>query len=327
VSGDKTQPRLAVILGRADEMRAVVYVRLLDGDVPQEGSLRGPRCRQAATLPTTARLRRLPPLPGATERPTCEAVLVEPGFWSPELPNRYQLELSLADAAGNVASTSRLVGICRLGNRDGAFRLDGRRYVPRFVRVDETSRLDATAAAAVVATAREAAAAVWGGVPSAAVCEAADAEGVMLGAELPTGLDQQAAADVVAELAVHPSVGFVVLDATHLSSVAAWRGVRGTMQVGLRVDGSLPAAHTGAEAAGLEGLDFLAVSVPAAGSLHESWRQPPPLPVVVCSPLPPVAADVTIVERRRECDRLQADIAAWLAANGRPAWEPAAYAV
>lgn len=324
-------PRLAVLLGRADDMRAVVYVRVglqADGasaDVKHlSGTLRGPRCRHASTLATTATLRMLPPLEGGPSGPaTCEAVLVEPGFWSPELPNQYQLDLALTDVDGQMSQRSHLIGVCRLGHRDGGFRLDGRRYVPRVV------ALPSEAVASPIPSlgeARAASVAVWAGLPSTEVCEAADAEGVMLVVDLPETMAADEATREVARLALHPSVGFLVVGEGLLPAVPGWRGFRGTTQVGLRGDGQVPPPGH-ADTAMPRGVDFLVATLPPDALPHTAWRARPELPVVVRRLLPTDMAGLTMREQRRGCDQLQAEMAGWLAADGTPAWEPAGYAV
>ncbi|MBL6713116.1 MAG: hypothetical protein ISQ07_07000 [Pirellulales bacterium] len=336
-------PRLTVLLGRADDMRAVVYVKLLDapGDAKElTGSLRGPRCLHASTLPTTARLRMLPPVAGTAQGAACEAVLVEPGFWSPELPNRYQLELSGCTQAGVRWSGSRLIGICRFGHFDGAFRLDGRRYVLRAVEIRSMELLqDHAAALTAVRAARAASAGLWGSMPPPALCDAADAEGVMLAAELPAALQGAAAADEVCRLAVHPSVGFLVVDREHAAAVADWRGVCGTMQLGLRVDGQQPPPSGAAEPALPAGIDCLVMELSPGELPHEAWRKAHGLPVIVRRPLSEVDSATTgpqgaeadsgssVLTQRQGCDLLQAAMASWLAAGGTPAWEPAGYVV
>lgn len=322
---------LAVLLGRADDMRAVVYVRLLrqvpgtHADLTRiSGTLRGPRCRHASTLATTATLRLLPPLEDGQAGPlTCEAVLVEPGFWSPELPNRYQLDLDLAGANGASRHVSQFVGVCRLGHRDGGFRLDGRRYVPRVVRLPAGTVVSPLP---TLEEARATSAAVWAGLPTREVCEAADAEGVMLLVDIPETMTADDATREVARLSVHPSVGFLVVGDGLLPAIASWRGVLGTTQVGLRVDGQCP--PSGKSAASLpQGVDFLVATLPAGGLPHEGWHARPECPVIVRRPLPADAPGLTMREQRRGCDQLQAETAGWLAADGTPAWEPAGYAV
>lgn len=324
-------PQLAVLLGRADDMRAVVYVRLLPqapgfpaGLTHVSGTLRGPRCRHASTLATTATLRMLPPLEGGQAGPpTCEAVLVEPGFWSPELPNQYQLDLDVDGAHVAGSHVSQLVGVCRLGHRDGGFRLDGRRYVPRVVALPAEAVSQPQPA---IEEARAASVAVWAGLPSTEACEVADAEGVMLVVDLPETMTADEATREVARLAVHPSVGFLVVGEGLLPAIAGWRGFRGTTQVGLRADGQRP-PPVHADAAMPQGVDFLVATLPADALPHTAWRARPRLPVMVRRPLPADASRQTMREQRRGCDQLQAEMAGWLAADGTPAWEPAGYAV
>lgn len=338
--GDEV-PQLAVLLGRADDMRAVVYVRVLDlpacwGDELSdhmswlvEGTLRGPRCALATTLPTTARCRGLPPYTGEAREdltPTVEAILVEPGYWSPELPNRYQLDLHLKAHGGRELRWSQLVGVRRLGHRDGAFRLDGRRYVPRAVGWPHELHAGDPAALAVLGKARACAAALWADLPASTCCEAADRDGVMLVAQLPEHLGDAEATRAAARLAAHPAVGFLVLGPQHLPLLPLWRRFRGTLQVGLAVDGQLPPPWQGDGRASLEGLDFLVAHL-ASTLPHDGWRSSPPLPVLIRRPLAGADRSLAFEGARNCCDTLQADMAAWLAADTGPAWEPAGYAV
>ena len=352
MSEDVTEPfRIAVVLGRADDMRAVVYVRLIEappatagGRWHLRGSLSGPRCQHASTLPTTAHFRMLPAASAGVNVPTTEAILVEPGFWSPELPNRYQLELTITDEAGGCWQHSQLVGVRRLGHREGAFRLEGRRYVPRAVAplawaaAEGEGGLSAAAAGNCIRAAREASVAVWGRQPPQAVCAAADAEGVMLVAELPRHLKPAEASDEVQRLAVHPSVGFLVVGPEHLGSLGDWRWFRGTMQIGCRVDGRRSPPGVDAEPPLPALLDFVVLDLPPETLPAESWRASPSLPVLACQH---AVCDDAVVEgqgqadgdqqslriQRRGCDALQAALASWLANGGQPAWEPAGYAV
>lgn len=332
--------RLAVLLGRADDMRAVVYVRVLDGlpasadsQPPRAiaaltGSLRGPRCSLATTLATTARLRELPPSGVAGDTlPTGEAVLVEPGYWSPELPNLYQLDLQITDRDGQPQAQTRAVGVRRLGHRDGAFRLEARRYVPRAVAWPCETHEEASAVSAALSEARASAAALWAGLPSAERCQAADAHGVMLVAELPAELSGEHATPDVARLALHPSVGFLVVGESHLPAIPQWRCFRGTMQVGLQLDARRPPPTPDLGTAPFTGIDFLVATLPEGAWPHESWRSRPLLPVMIRRPLSGGEHPRTITTARSRCDQLQADMAGWLAQHEAPAWEPAGYSV
>lgn len=333
-------PRIAVLLGRADDMRAVVYVRVLEGllgssDRPAlrphaalTGSLRGPRCSLATTLATTARVRELAPAEVTGDTlPTGEAVLVEPGYWSPELPNLYQLELQITDRDGQAQTQKQAVGFRRLGHRDSAFRLDGRRYVPRAVDWPCEVHLEPAAANEGLLEARASAAALWAELPSAERCQAADAQGVMLIAELPERLSGEHATPQVARLASHPSVGFLVVGEPHLPLIPRWRRFRGTMQVGLQVDARRPPPTPDLGTSLLGGIDFLMAMLPEGAWPHEGWRSRPLLPVMIRRPLSGGEDPRTITLARSRCDQLQADMAGWLAQRGAPVWEPAGYAV
>ena len=82
------------ILGRADEMRAEVHVRQpgLADDARLTGTLTGPLCATATTLPTTVRLAAAGWAGGV---PAARAILTEPSYWTPELPNLYRLDLEV----------------------------------------------------------------------------------------------------------------------------------------------------------------------------------------------------------------------------------------
>lgn len=323
---------MGVLLGRADDMRAVAYLRLLElppslsGSAAQlqlSGTLRGPQCRHASTLPVTAKLTPLAACgEGLGSLPLAEAVLVEPGFWSPELPHRYRLDVQLGSADRERYAWSQMVGLRRLGHCEGSFRLDQRRYVPRAVTVGAPSKRPSShECLALVKEARQASAAVWSSMPDETLCEAADAEGVMLVAVVDPTVDARAAADAVMRLAIHPSVGFLVIGSEHVAHVASWRSFRGTLQVGLASDGQAgpPACP--------EGIDFLVAELEPGQLPHEGWRDASGRPVVVRRPWSETAPAALIQQQRRACDRLQADLAAWLAERGTPAWEPAGYGV
>jgi hypothetical protein len=324
--------QLGVVLGRADEMRAVAYLRLLSlpralagtgAGVRLAGTLRGPQCRHASTLPVTAELTSLPlPDEGLVPLPVGEAVLVEPGFWSPELPHRYRCAVQLSGADGERRAWSQMIGLRRLGHRGGSFLLDQRRYVPRCVTMPlPQDRLSEDEALALIRTARRASSAIWVLMPDERLCEAADTEGVMLMASLDPAQDRVAATKTAVRLAVHPSVGFLVVGPEHAAHVPSWRPFRGTLQIGLPADG-----HA-APPTPPEGIDFFMVELEADQLPHEGWRLPTGLPVVVRRCTARTVSDASIEQQRRGCDRLQADLAGWLAQGGTPGWEPAGYGV
>lgn len=301
-------PRIEAVLGRADDMRAEVYVRLVDaaGEIQTalRGRLSGPRCSLATTLPTSLRLEDLGGAP-----PVARGILTEPSYWTPEMPNLYRLEAEAIESGAAIARVDRLIGLRRLGIRGRSLWLDGRRWVPRGVALPaadfDAAKLRAAAVAAVIAELPE------------AVCAEADSTGVALVAVIdPSALADRIAARI-AEWARHPSVMLAVLPRDRGAEAAALGAMKGTMLVGLVVDGTAPPEPVPA------GVDCLIVQLPAGALPHAAWLDhAPSAPLVACRPFGP-AAEVS----RAGCDRLQADLAAWgIAASGSPhAWDWAGY--
>ena len=127
-------PEIFVTLGSCDDMRAEVYVRPA-GHVPLgstiAGSLTGPRRGRDTTLPATSRL--MPLSDPAATGPASRAILTEPAFWTPDLPNLDRVEARLEPQGGDSWTTDAWIGLRRLGIRGRSFWLDGRRWVPRVV--------------------------------------------------------------------------------------------------------------------------------------------------------------------------------------------------
>lgn len=311
-------PGITVTLGPCDDMRAEVFFRIAGsaadaaGGRPRlAGTLVGPECRQATTLPVTARLVDLGPPPGdpGSASLVARAVLTEPAFWTPDLPNLYRLEARVERGDAVVGAITIRIGLRRLGTRGRSFRLDGRRWVPRGVRIDATDfDVDAfrhAAATAVVVN------------PDDPLCGRADAAGVAVIAVLDAA-SVETAAERIAGWAMHPAVLMALLpvgtSAAEAAAVAAAvRGSKGTLQLGWMVDGAGPPPGVPA------GVDWLAVAVGREGLPHAAWRDAAPLlPLVACGG----------VGGRAGCDVLQARLAAWMLARvERPAWDWAGYVV
>lgn len=301
-------PRIEAVLGRADDMRAEVYARLVAADSggrpTLRGRLSGPRCTLSTTLPTSLRLEDL----GGTP-PVARGILTEPSYWTPELPNLYRLEAEADDAGAIIARVDRLIGLRRLGVRGRSLWLDGRRWVPRGLAL-AAADFDAGAlrTAAVTAVIDE---------PAEAVCAEADSRGVAVVAVIdPSASADESAARIVA-WAQHPSIMLAVLPRDRGADAAALGAMKGTLLVGLAVEGTAPPQPVPA------GIDCLVVQLPAGALPHEAWRESaPPVPLVACRPGGPVS-EIS----RAGCDRLQADLAAWgtSASRGALPWDWAGY--
>lgn len=324
------------ILGRADDMRAEVWLRgspgavaVSTGDVAivASGTLTGPECSTAATLPTTVRLVDQGAVDG--QPPLARGVCTEPGFWSPEVPNLYRAEMTLRRGDAVIAVGRRTIGLRRLGVRGRSIWLDGRRFVPRGVPVPADRAglggLRQRSAAAVVEV-------PWTADPDAKdVAEElesmlADADRIGVAVVIRCtmsagdGGDGALLRERLEAWSVHPSAILVIVPANRAdAAVAAGRG-RGTTLLGLEVEGlEPPPALPGG------GFDVAVMRLAVGRVPHEGWRAVPPWPVVAASGgLDPCPPD----EARGMCDRLQAGLAAWAVTGGggRP-WDWAGYLV
>jgi len=334
VTAAAAAPRLEIVAGRADDIRAeiAVVVTLPEAAAARpavSGTFVGPSRGRETTLPTTVTLApvaaALPPHAAAAK-----AVFTEPAYWSPALPNLYRLRLRVDGTGGEPAVIDRLVGLRRLGVRGRSLWLEGRRWVPRGAAVAD----DAFAAA----TFRRQAATAEIIEPSPDTCSQADAAGVAILARLAGGADAAAAAERVAGWALHPSVVLVALPRTLAAGevaavAAAVRRARGTTLLAVEVDGTLPppaaagplhAVWGDPGAAGRGGLaDCVILDLPADGPPHEGWRSWPfTIPLIARRAVTGAAAavgaggDDVVADLRRECDRLQGALAAWGVAGG-----------
>jgi hypothetical protein len=326
---------LAILAGRADDMRAEIMVRISDcgagdGGRPHlTGALVGPQRGRDMTLPTTVKLVDVTADHAAAAdagQALARAVFTEPAYWTPELPNLYRLQAEVQHGDQTVAVIDRMVGLRRLGVRGRSLWLEGRRWVPRGVTSPPTgfdpTSLRSLSAAAVIDD------------PTDAICEAADQAGVAIIAVLRGAddkpFDSETAAMRIAAWALHPSVVLAVLPRAippkeTAAIVAAMRLLKGTMLVGLEVDGTQPPDAVPAAVVG--GVDCIIVDLPCDGLPHDGWRFGSPWgtdkPLVAQRA---VAAGNT-AEHRQECDRLKAALAAWGLAEGATQlpWDWAGY--
>lgn len=319
---------VAVSLGPCDDLRAHVYVRAVydrtahaspaDDPAPPfriEGTIQGPECRHATTLPTSARLVDLGG-GGSAGALVGRITLTEPSFWTPQLPSLYRLDVRLIAGSLEVARSSRRVGLRRLGVRGRSFWLDGHRWVPRAVGLSDGG--------AHLAALRGNGASAFVVAPTDAILTATDAEGVAVVARLPDApTNVTEATMLLMHWSQHPSVTIAVVprgwpEAAVTTLASSTRRARGTMLLARAVAGGEPPASAC-------GCDALVVDLAPAAVPHDSWRGVPDVPLVACR----MTADGDVVSRRGACDRLQADLAAWGIAAGvdRLAWDWGGYAI
>jgi len=299
---DADRPPPAVVLGPCDDMRAEVFLRAPRPDTAPgarlAGTLGGPTCRHATTLPATARLVDLPAAGGSEL--VARAVLTEPAFWTPELPNLYRLDWQLLVGSSVRDAGTHTVGLRRSGVRGRSLWLEGRRWVPRGVRWSALpADLAATRAAGIAGLVAD---------PAADDTVRADVEGVALVALAADAGGRPLAADAacrrIHSWATRASVVLAVLPvglpADAVADVAATvRRTKGTMLLAATADGATePSPFVP------PGIDLLVVELAAGATPHAGWRAAPKLPLVAWRHDEPEAG-------RRACDRLQADLAAW----------------
>jgi len=303
------EPGIFVTLGSCDDMRAEVYVRPA-GHVPLgstiAGSLTGPRRGRDTTLPATSRL--MPLSDTAATGPASRAILTEPAFWTPDLPNLYRVEARLEPQGGDAWTADAWIGLRRLGIRGRSFWLDGRRWVPRVV-----------VGSGDLAAAKDAEVGLATESPADDLFARADEIGVAVVSLLDAAMLTAAR---IAAIACHPSAMLAVLAADVVDDlanrVAAVRSVKGTLLLGMAVDGSRPPPAVA------EGADFLVLTLPAHGLPHDGWRSLPLRPLVAWR----TTGHVTVAGGRAACAALQRDLALWGLARGDALpWDWAGYLV
>ena len=336
VAGDREddvrKTDLEIVLGRCDSLRGEIFFRVglppgvRGGEVTISGTLTGPECRRATTLPVTAKLTAVPG-GGASlhegrvvrESLVARTILTEPSFWSPESPSLYRLEARLASAGHEIMHWQRMLGLRRLGIRGRSLWLDGRRHVPRGI-VGNLARIAAAAF-------QEASLAAVACDPSEALLAKADADGVALIAMLADAagkpLDATSATDKLVAWAWHAAVLVAVIplearDDTAVVIANAARSRKSTLLVAREVDGTQPPP------AATDGFYLLVVRLPPESVPHPVWRdRSPSLPLVARRPVDTLFEEPS----RRSCDTLQADLAIWGTAGheGGLSWDWAGY--
>jgi hypothetical protein len=310
--------------GFGAEMLFIVEGLPSSAGIGLSGSLRGPDCSRATTLPVTT-----PLLPVASPRGiAARAILTEPAPWTPELPNRYRLEARLegGDAACEAwrQPFGGWIALRRLGRRGRSFRLDGRRFVlrggPAVTIADAATSfglarerhhavlIDAEDPSFAV-HARSDGAEQGGGGPLEELLDAADREGVFVVVHFCAGRSES----VAIRTALHPSAAFVIArDREAADTFAPLRTPSGPL-LGLAVDGGSPPPSDSGPA------DFLVVRLPSGGLPDGAWlASPPPLPLVACR------ADGG---GSTACDALQATLARWAVDGAGPVlpWDWSGY--
>jgi hypothetical protein len=189
---------LELFFGDASDAHARVYAQFKTADrdgLTLAGRLRGPTCAYAHTLQTTLHLADRGPGPSLL----AEAYVLEPSFWTPDLPHLYRAEVELSRGGEVIARAERPFGLRPLGVIGRKLMFEARRWVLRGVLANEAATSD-------LETWRASSAAIVIPNPSDALCDEASRLGVLLVAEL-TAAD----ATEIQRLGRWPAVGIIVL--------------------------------------------------------------------------------------------------------------------
>jgi hypothetical protein len=275
--------RLELFFGASSDAISRVYARLEGvesaGDFQLAGTLTGPSCADAETLPATSRFVDR----GPGESLLAEALVPEPCFWTPQTPHLYRADVQLQDSGGVVAQEKRMFGIRPLGAAGRKLIYAGKNWVLRGIAADELPKTD-------LAAWHNAETAMCVRNPDDALCEAASRVGVLVIADLEAAETRE-----IRRLSRWPAVGFIVLPN---DAKPERRGLGHNVVLTQRFAAAQPISP--ASWAGAAMLEFAATDE-LPGGLPDC-----PIPLIVArrsGELPSIAAG------RTACDRLQRDLA------------------
>jgi hypothetical protein len=281
--------KLEVFYGDTNESRSSVYARLsVDGDasgLSLAGRITGPTCLYSRTLTSTIPLRDSGPGPTLL----AEAVVPDPCFWSPELPSLYEVFVELRRDGQVIETATRQLGIRMFGRRGRNLFFNGRRWVCRGVKqrpqlMDDLSEWRETSTVMI----RE--------QPDEALCAETSRQGVFLVPILGGGQDQLLYE--LRQVARWASVAMVmiradrVIDADELLSAAL------NVTLGQLI---LPREPLSLEPWANAVMSFANKPECFANQFADCH-----LPVLACGRYDELT---TLSAARRDCDRLQADLA------------------
>ena len=285
------QDQFSFRMGHAVDAEALLYFQpQLSAEVMGiSGSIRGPHCQFARTLQAEVPLQQL----DITDNLPClgQVLIPDPCYWSPKLPFQYDLQLCWKDQSGEEFEGKATLGLRRWACEDSDWKLEQSRIVLRGGRVAEPNLK-------TLEEAREAEAALIVEMVGAELLQAASSLGVPLivngGA---AGLNLEA---TVRRLSWSSAVLAILIDLKQHPLPMDWIGRPSQPFVGGVID-----AKTDLESTRLEGIDFLAVRI-RPGERPPEWMHKSNKPVVA---IREEVSDGSLVDARRECDRLQAELA------------------
>ncbi len=271
------------------ELRLVLWPRRGTTITSITGTACGPFCEFSKTLTADFRFQKVSR--AGVEAGAVEVLVLDPCYWTPELPFLYEFHLSLKMVDGTERSVLATTGVVRLHCEADNLRMNLKRVVLRGTRCSAPTK-------AILQQAREHETALIVDYPEAWVCELASRIGVPLVVDL-REIDRPWQ-EVGRELDWFPAVILVLLSTEQLVDVdRGWLGPRHSF-VALAVS-----ADASAEQIANLQYDLLAVELSGNGRPLE-WIAGSEKPVIAIrrgESYPGLAG------ARSSCDRLQADLA------------------
>jgi hypothetical protein len=276
--------RLELFFGDASDTLARVYARLRgvesQGGYQLAGVLTGPTCHYARTL--GARLPWVDRGPGPSL--LAEALVPEPCFWTPEMPQLYHATVELRRGDTVVARCDRMLGIRALGVTRTNLIRDGKRWVLRGARRAALAEHD-------LQPFHDAELAALTGLPSDALCRRASEIGVLLVARL-----DQPRLDELRRLARWPAVAIVTLPAEARLELA---GLAHNLLFAASFDPALP----------IRVPDWAQVALVDVDRRVELAEELASLALPVLAHGDRAATGTAVADRRAQCDALQRALA------------------
>lgn len=286
--------QLEVFFGDANNAAARVYARLPSAGLPagcvMSGTVVGPTCEYSHTLSATIPFAARPATSTAAELPPllAEAIVPDPCFWSGDLPFLYQANVELRRGDELLGSQQRSFGIRPLGAFRRRLIFEGRPWVPRAVQLQELPE-------APLADWREIDLAMYVENPGEELCRDASRLGVVLLAEV--WGNAASLPEKVRRLAKWPAVSIAVLRSEQpldrairaLCPNLLLAGYRGVGDAALVPDWADLVVCEDASADALA-VRTRAIAKPVLALRDAGWRD-------------------QLTDARRECDRLQRDLA------------------
>ncbi len=280
--------QLEIFYGDTSEAKSSVYARLaVDGaasGLSLTGRVTGPECLYSRTLPSTIPLRDLGPGPALL----AEAIVPDPCFWSPEMPSLYEVFVELRRDGQVIETAVRPLSIRMFGCRGRNLFLNGRRWVCRGALLSEKLTGD-------LSEWRDTATAIIQPHPSDALCEASSRQGVFL-VPFISG-SPEAIVREVRRIARWPSVGLAMIDARSLDENEILRSALNVV---------LAQAFSAEQTVEPEGWANALVGYVDEPQRFARQFAECRLPVLGIRQR---EETTTLADARRECDRLQRDLA------------------